>query len=239
MAFREKIDYCGLSKNTNGALKVLSTEESKATQEATAMGENGDIVATEVFGETESPTCEYAVAQEWTGNIVLGSINEVLGDDGNNHYYCLTEVSLGSSAGGYPTLSAKCEGVPDNRKSCTYTIQNVKLLPKCHSQILLDGFTYSGEGVHLTECTATISANFNDSTKDGNRLAWDVTEGQITMSCTFVSTKGNKPVVNLKDDTWIMSSPLTCSNPDSDFPTYSCEVHHYLTKDVQTEGTQG
>ena len=62
MAFRETIDYCGLSKNTNGALKVLSTEESKAAQEATAMGENGDIVAAEVFGETESPTCEYAVA---------------------------------------------------------------------------------------------------------------------------------------------------------------------------------
>ena len=93
MSFLAKIDKFGLADTT---LVVTSTEDGDSWQEATAMGEDGSIVVSEVFGHTATPTCNYAIKSSLADSpkdIVLGGVTTV-GTDVNAKHYCLTEVSI-------------------------------------------------------------------------------------------------------------------------------------------------
>lgn len=102
MAFKTKIDYYGLS-GTN--IQIISTTENNTSQTVTAKGEDGFIVADQVFGERSTPACDYAI----TGNVSLSSIilGNVKSASGNN--YCLTGVNITTGAGQAPTMSANGE----------------------------------------------------------------------------------------------------------------------------------
>lgn len=121
--------------------------------------------------------------------------------------------------------------MPSGTPSCKYTIKDaLALSQKCHTQILLSAYTLSGNGCYATDTSYTINCNFNPTTKDGEYMAWDVSEGKIEASITVVQTGDVKPTLTAGDG-WTITSPLTLSNPDSDFATWSGTVVKYLQKD--------
>ena len=60
---------------------------------------------------------------------------------------------------------------------------------------------------------------------NGKCVAHDISGGRITVSVTIVQVDEleSDPVVT-PGDGWTMSSPLTPSNPDADYPTWTCEL---------------
>lgn len=187
-----------------------------------------------MYGHVASPTCDYAIKASLANDpkdVVLGGVTTV-GEGSNAKHYCLTEVTIQTSAGGVPTVSAKGEQVPSATPSCKYTIEDgLAVSQKCHSQILLSAYTLTGTGCHATDTSYTFACNFNPTTKDGEYLAWDVSEGRIEASITVVQTGETAPTLSAGQG-WIMTSPLTQTNPDSDFPTWTGTVVKYLQKDV-------
>lgn len=104
MAFLAKQDKFGLADNY---LVITSTEDGDSWQEATALNEEGSVTATEVYGHTASPTCSYAVKASLADSpkdIVLGGVTTVSADGEDPEYYCLTEVTIQTTAGGAPTV---------------------------------------------------------------------------------------------------------------------------------------
>lgn len=234
MSFLAKIDKFGLADNET--LVCTATEEGDSWQEATAMNEEGSIAVSEVYGHTASPTCEYAIKASLESSpkdIVLGGVTTV-GEGASAKHYCLTEVTIQTSAGGVPTVSAKGEQVPVATPSCKYTIEDgLAVSQKCHAQPLLSAFTLGGTGCYLTDCSITFSCGFQATTKDGEYLAWDVSEGKIEETLSIVRTGTAEPTLSAADG-WTITSPLTMSNPDSDFPTYEATIVKYLQKDAHS-----
>ena len=233
MSFLTKVDKFGLADNVK--LVIISTEDGDSYQETTALNAEGSVAASEVYGHTASPTCSYAIKsslEDSPKDIVLGGVTTLSADDGTEEYYCLTEVNVQTTAGGAPTVSAKGERVPSGAPSCKYTIENgLAVSQKCHSQILLGAYSLQGDGCHVTDTSYTFNCNFNPTTKNGEYLAWDVSEGKIQAELNVVQTGDVKPVLSAGDG-WIITSPLTQTNPDSDFATYTASLTKYLQKDA-------
>lgn len=82
----------------------------------------------------------------------------------------------------------------------------------------------------MTDTTYTFTCNFNPTTKDGEYLAWDISEGKIQIDVSIVQTGDDEPILSAGDG-WVVTSPLTQSNPDSDFATYTGTLVKYLQKD--------
>lgn len=230
MAFPSKTDYLGLA-DTN--LILRDCDEGLAAEVAEATDENGDVAAAEVFGEKASPSVTYAVKDDVTKDLVLGSVSTI-GEDSSAKHYVLTNVTVNTSAGGAPTVSASGEEVPSATPSATFTVENGLAVKKSAvAQILLSAFTLSGDGCHLSSCNLAASVNFTDATKDGERLAWDCTNGRLVVTVGIVQTGTTEPTLTAASG-WEITSPLTRTSPDSDFPTWSATITKYLKRDVQS-----
>ena len=57
MSFKSKLDYFGLS-GTGSNFVITSSDENKSASTAEAQNDKGDIVATQMYGETSAPSCE-------------------------------------------------------------------------------------------------------------------------------------------------------------------------------------
>ena len=65
---------------------------------------------------------------------------------------------------------------------------------------------------------------------NGEPVASDVTEGRIEASITVTQT-GNVVPTLTPGSGWYVTSPLACTNPDANYPTYSATLTKYLQKD--------
>lgn len=158
---------------------------------------------------------------------MLGS---VLSADGFN--VMLGQVQINTSAGGEPTMQASGESVEDDAAShsCTYTVSMSGLTQKRHAQILFNAFTLAGTGCFLTDANYTVQANIGKATVNGEPVASDVTEGMIEAQITVTQTGATAPTLTAGSD-WQITSPLACTNPDANYPTYSATLTKYLQKD--------
>jgi hypothetical protein len=228
MAFPSKTDKLGLA-DTNLILRDCDDGRSASVAEAT--DENGDVAVAEVFGEIESPTASYAVKGDVAKDIVLGGVTTI-GEGASAKHYALTQVTMNTSAGSAPTVSAQGEEVPAATATGTYTIDDGLTVKKSAiAQILQSAFTLSGTGCHLNSCNLTASVSFVDATKDGTRLTWDVTNGRLVVAVGIVQTGSTEPTLAAGTG-WEVTAPLTRSSPDSDFPTWSATLTKYLTRDA-------
>lgn len=227
MAFPSKTDYLGLA-DTN--LIFRDCTEGLAAEVAEATDENGDVAAVEVFGEKASPSVTYAVKGDVEKDLVLGAVTTI-GESTSAKYYVLTNVTVNTSAGGAPTVSASGEEVPSATPSATFTVDDGLAVKKSAiAQIPLSAFTLSGTGCHLSSCNLAASVNFTDATKDGERLAWDCTNGRLVVTVGIVQTGSTEPTITAASG-WEVTSPLTRTSPDSDFPTWSATLTKYLQRD--------
>lgn len=83
----------------------------------------------------------------------------------------------------------------------------------------------------LTDAKYDIQANIGKATVNGEPIASDVTEGAIVANVTFTQTLSVEPQVSadLSAD-WQITSPLACTNPDANYPTWTCTLTKYLKK---------
>jgi hypothetical protein len=97
--------------------------------------------------------------------------------------------------------------------------------------VLLSAFEYGGTGCFLTDASYTIQANIGKATVDGEPVASDVTEGMIEASLTFTQTGSAEPTLTAGSE-WQVTSPLACTNPDANYPTWTATLTKYLQKDA-------
>ena len=115
--------------------------------------------------------------------------------------------------------------------NCEYSLPAFTLSKKHHAQILMDAFSFAGDA-HLTQASYSYSCNISKADKDGVTLAHDVTEGKIEVSLDLIQTGSTAPTLSAGTG-WVVTSPLACDNPDSDWPTWSGTLTKYLAKDAE------
>lgn len=76
-----------------------------------------------------------------------------------------------------------------------------------------------------------MHANIGKATVNGEPVASDVTEGMIECGITIMQTGQDDPDITLGAG-WQLTSPLACTNPDANYPTYSATLTKYLQKDA-------
>lgn len=227
MAFIANTDFFGLGDSTT--LIVSDSADGRTAQNVTALKEDGSVGANTVFGDQFSPSNTYKIAGSVTKSIVLGGVTTA----DTSRKIMLGNVSIGTSAGGEPTFTASGEEVEANAQanSCTYTVSLAGLNQKRHAQTLFGAFAYTGTGCFLTEASYTVQATIGKATVDGDPVASDVTEGMIEASVTITQTGSTEPTLSAGTD-WQITSPLACTNPDANYPTWTATLTKYLEKDA-------
>ena len=232
-AFITKKDYFDL---TSSSLSCITSNDGKSAEVAEATSEDGTIVAYNVFGEKIAPSNEYQMAGNLScadGDIKLGNVSTV---DGMK--ICLGSFSIGTSAGSAPTINASGEQVETNATAyCMYSLPEFSLSKKHHAQILFDAFSYNKEsggnstGVHLQSASYEATCSITKGEKDGECLTHDVVQAKIECAVEFMQTGLTPPEITAGEG-WVVTAPLACSNPDSNWPTWSATLTKYLVKDA-------
>ena len=226
MAFKSnQTDYYGLGSTT---LILTSSDENKSVTVVQARNEKGDFVAQETCGETSAPNCSFVLKGDTTlASVKLGSPNT-----SGDKKYAITSITIDTSAGSPPSVSVSGEEVPSNStQDCYYDVPSATIKACHHAQILWGCITESGDtlgaGIYLTQSSYSAQASLTKATKDGDTLAYDVIEGQITATLTFQGTGAGTPSCTPGSD-WVITSPLTKSSPDADYPTWTITLSKAL-----------
>jgi len=207
MSLATQVDYFGLS-DTN--LKLISSTENKTTQAAEATDARGDFIVRDLYGESIAPSCEYKLAADLAKAISLGSVTST-----GTKKVVLTKLSIKTSAGSEPQISASGESIQDaGTVSSTVALGTVAVSVRHKAQILASAFTLSGDGCALNECSIDYEATISKATKAGEVIAHDVHEGKATVSATIIQTGETKPVITAGTE-WDITAPLTESDPDT------------------------
>lgn len=100
-----------------------------------------------------------------------------------------------------------------------------------HAQVLFGAFTSSyGSGNYLTNATYTVAGDLTTATKDGEIVSFDIANGRIEANVTIVQT-GSTAVTCSAGNGFIETSPLTKTDPDAAYPTWTATFTKYLTHD--------
>ena len=73
----------------------------------------------------------------------------------------------------------------------------------------------------MTQADYTIECSLTKATQDGETVAYDVTEGKVTAQFTIQGTGVSGTPSLTAPSGWTTTSPLTLSNPDAGYETYS------------------
>lgn len=234
MSFKTKQDYYEIADGTN--VVILSSNEGKSASNVEATGQDGSIVAHETFAETSAPSCEYAIkgdaefSEDEETSIVFGKVTTV-----SSKKFALLGFSIATGGGSVPTFSANGEQVNDDAETgCTYTVPDFTLEKKHHAQILWNAFTLTGTGCHLVTANYTGSCTITKATKEGACLTFDVSGAKIEAQITVKQCGSTAPTIAAGTD-WSVTAPLTETNPDGDYATFSATLTRYLAKDEEEE----
>lgn len=230
MSFKTKTDFFGLA---TGGVVITESNENKSASVAEGHSEKGDIVAFEVFGETMSPQCTYVLS----ANTNLSSMQCGTPITGTGDYsgkkFTLGGLTINTSAGSPPSIQASGEEIPSgtSHSDCTYTFPSATLKMCHHAQILWNAFTLTGDGCYLQQANYSAGGTISRATKNGETVAYDVVDGKLEVQLTIQQTGNTAPTVTAGSD-WTITAPLNCSNPDADYPSWTCTLSRYLTHDA-------
>ena len=227
MSWEAKTDYCGLAGT---GIVCKSSTENRQGQYLEKTGADGAICATKPYGTANAtPSNDYAIKADAALAFDLGAVTAV---DGKK--YMLQSVTVSTGSAQEPTLSASAVQVEDAAATGNrFAVSGVTLSPDDIAQKVIDGFTLTGDGCELTQCNAEFSCTVGLSTVNGDPVASDPHTGHIQLSLTILQTGTAAPVVAAAAG-WDLSSPLTCSDPDADLPTWTCQVSKPLEKTLAT-----
>jgi len=225
MSFQAKTDFFGLGASVAGIVLTDSTLNESASV-AEAADDRGDIIAKEVYGATAAPSCDFVFKAKQTLNIILGKVNTLTGPFAGK--YCVTGYSVATSMGTEPKLTVSGQRLYDTATdSTTITPGTIDVSVYHKAQIFLGAFALTGSGCHLQENTLNVQATLTDASKDGDMVAHDIHDGRITQSLKIVQTGSTIPTVTPANG-FIITSPLTRTEADSDYFSWTCELTKYL-----------
>ena len=252
MSWESKTDYCGLAidveggngQSANHSLPVKSANEGRQSKYLEKHGRLGDYKATKVFGNRASPSNSYTVAGEVTiTGKALGTVSTV-----DTKKYALESVKWSTGADAEPTFEASAQQVADTGATRnTFVIPEFKISHDHVAQIPAFKWASDGDfvpafslpegtqnaaknvGVELTQVSGEISCSVKTNDKNGDPKAHDVTNGHIVLKLTLGQYGTGKPELTPAAG-WDLSAPLTCEDPDSDMPTWTCTISHPLEK---------
>lgn len=167
-----------------------------------------------------APACTYVLkADASTSTWYMGKPITV-----GSKYYTIASISISTGAGTPPSIQITGEEIPTNSHTdCYYTVPSTTIEMCHHAQKLFSSFNFSGTGCYLTTANYSINSSLTKATKDGSTIAYDISDGKIEAALTFVSTTGNAPTLSAATG-WEITSPLTKSEPDSDYAQYTCTI---------------
>ncbi|MBR4523691.1 MAG: hypothetical protein IKO64_05605 [Kiritimatiellae bacterium] len=226
MSWDSKQDYAGLAV----ANKVIckSANVNTSGQYLEKLGAHGNIAATKPFGVVSAPSNEYTIkAANTFQGLKLGSIVTVDG-----HAYALESIHYEKSAGAEPVLTATTKEVETGATTetmNTFALPDIAVNPDEIAELIVDCATLSGTGCELTKCAADFACTVNTHNVNALPQASDVVQGKITVQLTIGQYSTTAPTVAAKAG-WDISSPLTCNDPDSDMPEWTCTLSKPLAK---------
>lgn len=232
MAFKTKTDPFGIVGSLT-TIACKATADGNSASVAEARDENGTIVAQEVFGENMAPSADYAIKGTFApsaGDIKLGAVTTY-----KTKRVALTNLTINTSAGGEPTVSASGEQVEESTAGtcpALYSIPAFSLGPCHHAKILFSAFTLSGTGCHLQSANYTASCENGKATVEGAVVAHGVFGAKIECQVEIIQTGTTEPTL-APGTGWKITSPLAETNPDAEYPTFSATLTKLLEKDAE------
>ena len=170
MAFKTKTDPFEIVGSLT-TIACKATADGNSASVAEARDENGTIVAQEVFGENMSPSADYAIKGTFApsaGDIKLGAVTTY-----KTKRVALTNLTINTSAGGEPTVSASGEPVEESTAGtcpALYSIPAFSLGPCHHAKILFSAFALDGTGCHLQCANYTASCEKASSARRSSAM---------------------------------------------------------------------
>lgn len=116
--------------------------------------------------------------------------------------------------------------------NCKCTLGSISLSHLFHAQNF-GKFTVSGG--ELTQSTFTAEGNIALAEVDGVAKSSDLVGGKITISGTIVGVNNgalSRPTITLTDTTGTLTQPISETNPNGQFPTYSFTAEWPLKADT-------
>lgn len=215
MALQEKTDYFALATDSSG-LVITSSTENKGATVIQAQDAKGDVVAEEIVGETSAPSCTYVVKADAT------LTGQKLGSASGG--YVVSSISITTGAGTPPGITVTGEAVPaSSHTDCYYETPACKVEVCHHAQILFSAFSLTGDGCYLTSANYAISGSLTKATKDGEIVAFDIIDGKVEAVVEIVQTGAGAPTFAPGTD-FVITSPLTKTEADSAYPTWTATV---------------
>lgn len=225
MSFQAKTDVFGIA---DSSLVILETQGGETATNVEATGADGSVVANEVAGEVAAPSCTLQLKADVSKAAGAWKLGGVSVSDGKS--FAMGEVRISTSGGGIPSISVSGVQVEDGAaEGCYYKVPEFSLSKAHHAQILFGAFTLSGTGCHLTAADYVIGCDVNVATVNALPVAFDVARGRIEAVVSIKQCGSVKPTLTAGDG-WSVTSPLSSSNPDAEYPTYSATLTKYLAK---------
>lgn len=225
MSFQAKKDYFGVAAATatSAILKLVSSQEGRTASVAEATDARGDVVARTVYGDYMHPSCDFSLANDWAMSVILGTVN-VFTVGSVNHNLCLRSVSIKTANGQAPSVvfsgdEVEADGVTD----ATVATVTGTLSYYHKAQILMSAFALDGEGCYLNAADYAIEADLTIPDKDGEHIRHDIHGGKVTAQITIVQGGDTVPTITAGTD-WVITSPLTVTDPNADYPTYTATL---------------
>lgn len=233
MSLKAKTDYFSLAQS---GWEVSDTAENRSVgYNAQAQGPNGFIVAVDVGGEILAPTVNYIATSDATvSSLVLGTTTTVLGKT-----MALGGLTITTSAGAAPTMSVTGSQIEDNGQAkCTCTLAGISVSGLFHAQ---DFGLFTVANGQLVQSTLTITSNIATAVIDGVIKSSDLVGGSIQVSGTIIGVNNagviSTPTITIGTPSGnvgagVITQPLTETNPNGDFPSYSFTAEFPLKADA-------
>jgi len=156
----------------------------------------------------------------------------------------LSRFHIHTAAGEETTVSASGEQVEsssDGTCPAQFVLPDIPV-GVCHhaKKLLLGDLTIGGTGCHLQTADYDFVCAVGKSTKDGTTIAHGVYEGYAEAQLEIGQTGSDDPTLTFastRTTEWFISSPLSKTNPDADYPTWSVTLRMHLTMTTPSSGS--
>lgn len=238
MSLKTKTDYFGLA---SAGFTPSDTAENRAPgYVAEARGPDNFLVAVDSSGETVAPSVDYVVtASAALSSVVLGSVTTIL-----EKKVALAGLSISTQAGQPPKMTVTGKQIEDNGTAhCKATLSGVTLSPLYHAQ---DFGLFTVANGQLQSSSLDISGEVATATVDGVVKSSDLVGAAISVSGTIVGVDDSgavkTPTVTIKTPTGnvlagVMTQPLTETNPNGEYPTYTFTATFGVKADAASAGS--
>lgn len=239
MSLLAKTDYFGLSGS--GWVVSDNSENKSVGYTAEAQGPDGFLVAVDAGPDNASPACDYVATSTATlTSVTLGSVQSVM-VGGSSRKIALGSITINTAAGQNPTLNATGQEIENNGSAgCTCTLGSITVSPLFHAQ---DFGLFTVTNGQLTQSTLTINGDIGTAMVDGVIKASDLVGGSVTVTGTIVGVNDSgvistPTITTLTADLGnvgpgVVTQPLTLTNSNGQFPSYSFTVTYPLKADSE------